>query len=168
MKLNKRYSNKGYQAEQEAGIIFKELFDNVKRTNYHAFYDYLVSKGTLDIRIDVKYYDMKDSNYGYIIFPDKQFRKLLSYDHFLIYFTSNKGSCFLTPKQILEHAHIHHYELNPNHIKIVVRIKYVDGQLKIDEPKKCRFCLGKIKNKESFINKRDDMCEVIEMHSVQA
>lgn len=140
--MDEKIFNNGHKAEIEAKEILKKLFDNVKKTKSNEFYDYLVKKGNLDIKIEVKYCPIPYKS-GYIHFRWNQFKKLVSHGAFLVYFMTDKGNIFLTPRQIMENGHLHYNGKNPTELSVFIRVKINDqGKLKIIQPEHCKFCLG--------------------------
>jgi len=164
-KSEMRFKNNGNIAEDKTQATFEKLFNTVKQTKYTEFYNYLVSKGTLNIKIEVKYYDMKDKDFAYLYLKESQFKKLLKSENFLIYFMTNNGSIFVTPKQIFKFAHIHHHEFNKNVLNIIMKFKFINGNLFFTDLIRCKRCLGKIKD---VINIEVDKYENIEMFCMQS
>ena len=138
--------NKGVIAENQAKDILKSIFSNVTRTKYGTFYDYLVKQGNLSIRIEVKYCEIKYQSVSMVL-KWKQFWRLIESKEFLIYLMTNKGNIFISPKQLFNFAHVHHYQRNFDLKTIRLRVTIKNGKLKIIEPEKCNpsLCEGTIK-----------------------
>lgn len=135
----------GNVSEREAKRIFEKMFDHVQKTKHTEFYDYLVNKGNINIRIEVKYRLIKHKS-AHINMKLNRFKKFTNSEDFLFYFMTNKGNIFLTPEQIIEKGHVHYNEMNPHELSIFLRVKLDEqNQLNLVEPEMCRLCHGKIK-----------------------
>lgn len=141
------YNMTKYESEKYSENLFKTLFDSVKRTEYNSFFDYLCKKGPYQFKIEVKYTNLTGkNNIGYILFYEKRMIKLLSQSDFLLFITTKKGNIFVSPKQIYNYGHLHYNKLNPDTRRIVLKVCEKKGKIFLVHPKKCRNCLGILKD----------------------
>jgi len=136
----KEYNN-GVKKENEAGNIFRGMFDYVEQTKHNKFYDYLVRKGTSNLLIEVKWVECRYKTAG-IYLRWNQLMKLFHAKDFMLYILTSKGNFFISPPQLLEYAHIHFNKLNPNEKQVLITAQFDGKQFHITSPVRCLNCLG--------------------------
>lgn len=138
--------NRGTDAEIKAKKHLEKIYQYVEHTKYGEHYDYLVRFGLTDIKIEVKYLELKNY-YTYLIIRWGQFMNLINGGEFMIYLMTNDGNGFLKPDDLIKTGHIHFNQHNPDLKHFQWFVGTENGKFIFKYPSDCDsdLCLGSIK-----------------------
>ena len=144
--MNYKNFNKGTDAELRAKKELEKVYWYVENTKYCEHYDYLVRMGITDIKIEVKYCEIKNET-AYLNINWSQFIKLINGGEFMIYLMTNKGNGFLKAEDLIKKGHIHHNEINPHEKRFCWFIDIDNDKFVFKTASRCEslLCDGSIK-----------------------